>query len=636
MRTAAASTAAKSGSSASIELDLTGSVVTDIASSSSSFALRRTIHGPASRMLACRKSSSRAPADEPCRRRQADRFPARLSRAGLAHQRGRARVRSGSGSDDVAARLRVEPDPDQPGAPLHLDGEGLELLELRVDGHAIGDDAYAARRARPDDPQSARCGDDPDARAIAPERNTALQGLYLSGARDTGFLLTQCEAEGFRRITWFTDRPDVLARYTVTLRADKTRFPLLLANGNCDGSGDLAGRPALRALRRSASRSRAICSRWSPAGSIASKTNSSPPKAAACGSSSTPRPISSRAARGRCSASSCAMRWDEERFGRCYDLDVFHIVATRDFTMGAMENKGLNIFNAKYLVADPEHATDDDYRHVLAVVGHEYFHNWSGNRVTCRDWFQLVAEGRAHRLPRAGVRIRPRLAHAATHRGRAHALARAVQRGRRSARASGAARPLQRDQQFLHRDGLRQGRRDRAHARRAARHATGSAAVWISTSSATTARAATVEDFLARARRSKRARSFGMARLVQPGRHAAARGAAAATMRRQALRDHAFAKHARRRRTSRESMRCRCRSLCSSSATTARRLRFRLDGEGAPTPAERVLPLDGDEATFRFVDVAEVPTVSLLRGYSAPVRLDQNAEDATLARHRPA
>ena len=84
-----------------------------------------------------------------------------------------------------------------------------------------------------------------------------------------------------------------------------------------------------------------------------------------------------------------AMRWDEERFGRCYDLDVFHVVATRDFTMGAMENKGLNIFNAKYLVADPEHATDDDYRHVLAVVGHEYFHNWSGNRVTCRDWFQL-------------------------------------------------------------------------------------------------------------------------------------------------------------------------------------------------------------------------------------------------------
>ena len=165
-----------------------------------------------------------------------------------------------------------------------------------------------------------------------------------------------------------------------------------------------------------------------------------------------------------------AMRWDEERFGRCYDLDVFHVVATRDFTMGAMENKGLNIFNAKYLVADPEHATDDDYRHVLAVVGHEYFHNWSGNRVTCRDWFQLsLKEGltvyreQEFESDLASRTLRP-------HRGRAHAVARAVQRGRGAARASGAAGPLQRDQQFLHRDRLRQGRGDRAHARRAARH----------------------------------------------------------------------------------------------------------------------------------------------------------------------
>jgi aminopeptidase N len=223
---------------------------------------------------------------------------------------------------------------------------------------------------------------------IHPATNTALEGLYLSGSREAGFLLTQCEAEGFRHITFFPDRPDVLTRYTVTLQAERARFPVLLAGGNPDGAGELpdgrhwarfvdphpkpcylfalvAGR--LEKIERDyrTSEGRAVkLVIWSEANVIDSCHYAMD-------------------ALERC------MRWDEQVYGRYYDLDVFHVVATHDFNMGAMENKGLNIFNAKYLLADPDTTTDDEYKAVEAVVAHEYFHNWSGNRVTCRDWFQL-------------------------------------------------------------------------------------------------------------------------------------------------------------------------------------------------------------------------------------------------------
>ncbi len=287
----------------------------------------------------------------------------------------------------VTARLHMTRDATRH-EPLRLDGEELDLVAIRLDGRALGPHDYR-HDAHGLEVPGARDGSVLETVVrLVPERNTALQGLYLSGARECGFLLTQCEAQGFRRITFFPDRPDVLARYTVTLRADRTRFPVLLANGNPAGAGELPGgrhyatwddphpKPSyLFALV--AGRLERLGGEFVTAEGrhVALGIWSEPEYLARCGFA--------------LDALVRAMRWDEQRYGRCYDLDVFNVVATRDFNMGAMENKGLNVFNAKYLVADPEHSTDEDYRHVEAIVAHEYFHNWTGNRVTCRDWFQL-------------------------------------------------------------------------------------------------------------------------------------------------------------------------------------------------------------------------------------------------------
>ena len=288
----------------------------------------------------------------------------------------------------VAARLVLERTDPGSNAPLVLDAAGQSLLALRIDGD---DAALGSVQATPEAIRIEGLADRAVVETrvrIAPARNTALQGLYLSGTHEAGFLLTQCEAEGFRHITPFIDRPDVLARYDVTLRADRTRFPLLLANGNQVAAGDLPdGRHWARFVDPHPKPSYLFAL-------VAGRLETLEDHFTTAEGRRVRLAIHAEAdVIGRCAwAMAClklAMRWDEERFGRCYDLDVFHIVATHDFTMGAMENKGLNIFNAKYLLADPQHATDDDYRHVLAVVGHEYFHNWSGNRVTCRDWFQL-------------------------------------------------------------------------------------------------------------------------------------------------------------------------------------------------------------------------------------------------------
>ena len=294
----------------------------------------------------------------------------------------------GIDATEVRSRLHLRCDASQQDAPLRLDGEGLTLLSIALDGEALDEGRYR-QSADALEVDGARDGSVLETRVrLNPAANTALEGLYLSGSRESGFLLTQCEAEGFRHITFFPDRPDVLASYTVTLRADKARFPVLLAGGNPDGAGELpdgrhwarfvdphpkpsylfavvAGR--LEKIERDyvTAEGRAVkLVMWSEANVI-----------------------------DRChyamDALERSMRWDERAYGRNYDLDVFHVVATHDFNMGAMENKGLNIFNAKYLLADPDSTTDDEYRAVEAVVAHEYFHNWSGNRVTCRDWFQL-------------------------------------------------------------------------------------------------------------------------------------------------------------------------------------------------------------------------------------------------------
>ena len=293
----------------------------------------------------------------------------------------------GIDATEVSSRLTLRSDPAQ-ASPLRLDGEGLKLLAISLDGRTLDAQDYHYVNGVLE-VRDARDGSVLETRVqVHPAANTTLEGLYLSGSREHGFLLTQCEAEGFRHITFFPDRPDVLARYSVTLRADRARFPILLAGGNPAGGGELAdGRHWARFVDPHPKPSYLFAL-------VAGRLENITRDYVTADGRKVQLVIWSEAnVIDRChyalDALERCMRWDERAYGRNYDLDVFHVVATHDFNMGAMENKGLNIFNAKYLLADPDSSTDEEYRAVEAVVAHEYFHNWSGNRVTCRDWFQL-------------------------------------------------------------------------------------------------------------------------------------------------------------------------------------------------------------------------------------------------------
>ncbi len=219
---------------------------------------------------------------------------------------------------------------------------------------------------------------------IKPQENTALSGLYKS----SGNFCTQCEAEGFRRITYFLDRPDVMARYTTKIIADKKRYPILLSNGNPVQQGNCLraniGLPGKIRFKKPCYLFALV------AGDLECLHDQF---LTASGRKVELRIYVEKGNADKCAhamqAVKKAMRWDEEQFGREYDLDIYMIVAVSDFNMGAMENKGLNIFNTKYILAKPETATDLDYVHIESVIAHEYFHNWTGNRITCRDWFQL-------------------------------------------------------------------------------------------------------------------------------------------------------------------------------------------------------------------------------------------------------
>ena len=293
------------------------------------------------------------------------------------------------GAEDtrVKSRLGIRRNPAvaERATALHLDGEALELVSLALDGEPLGANRYQLS------PEGGLIlADVPDTftldveTRIAPQNNTALSGLYVSG----GNFCTQCEPEGFRRITYFIDRPDVMARYTTTITAEKGRYPVLLANGNPVERGDIDAR--------------GHWAKWVDphpkpsylfalvAGDLVAvedrfTTRSGKDVALAI--------WVRRGDEDKCGHAMAslkkAMRWDEEVFGLEYDLDVFNIVAVSDFNMGAMENKGLNIFNTRYVLAKPETATDADYQNIESVIAHEYFHNWTGDRVTCRDWFQL-------------------------------------------------------------------------------------------------------------------------------------------------------------------------------------------------------------------------------------------------------
>jgi aminopeptidase N len=285
----------------------------------------------------------------------------------------------------VHARLQLQPDPAQPGEPLVLDGEDLELLAIAVDGVPLARDAYTHADGHLTLPGVHAAATLETTVALDPSTNVRLEGLYRSGE----LLLTQCEAEGFRRITFFVDRPDVLPTWRTTLRGDRARLPVLLSNGNPVGARALDdGRHEaswhnphptpcyLFALAAGALDSVGTTLTTSEGRAVAINVWAAPGEAPRC--------------RFALEAAERALRWDERRWGRAYDLDVFNIVAAQDFTMGAMENKGLNIFNARYILADAASATDADFLGIESVVGHEYFHNWSGNRVTLRDWFQLA------------------------------------------------------------------------------------------------------------------------------------------------------------------------------------------------------------------------------------------------------
>jgi aminopeptidase N len=281
----------------------------------------------------------------------------------------------------VRATLSVKRNGDG-GAPLRLDGAGQTPLSVLVDGVAVND-----WRIEDDALVIPLNGDAHSVETeveIAPDRNTQLMGLYASG----GNLCTQCEAEGFRRITFFPDRPDVLTRYSVKMTADKARYPVLLANGDPIASGDLEGGRHWAEWRDPYPKPCYLFAMV--AGDLAANratftTMSGREVQLGIWVRSADLPKTHHALQ----ALQLSMAWDERVYGREYDLDVFNIVAVDDFNFGAMENKGLNIFNSRYILADPDTATDYDYDAISAVVAHEYFHNWSGDRVTCRDWFQL-------------------------------------------------------------------------------------------------------------------------------------------------------------------------------------------------------------------------------------------------------
>ncbi|KAL7122986.1 hypothetical protein ACP275_01G078200 [Erythranthe tilingii] len=285
----------------------------------------------------------------------------------------------------VYSKIAVSPRLEGSLSPLILDGADLKLISLKVNGNELKENDFRV------DSRHLTISSPPIGKftleivtEIYPEKNTSLDGLYKS----SGNFCTQCEAEGFRKITYYQDRPDIMAKYTCRIEGDKSLYPVLLSNGNLVEEGNLEGnkhyaiwedpfvKPCyLFALVAGKLESRddtfttrsgrkVLLRIWTPAQDL--------PKTAHAMYSL-----------------KAAMKWDEDVFGLEYDLDLFNIVAVPDFNMGAMENKSLNIFNSKLVLASPETATDADYAAILGVIGHEYFHNWTGNRVTCRDWFQL-------------------------------------------------------------------------------------------------------------------------------------------------------------------------------------------------------------------------------------------------------
>jgi aminopeptidase N len=517
--------------------------------------------------------------------------------------------------------------------PVRLDGEGLDLLEVSLDGRVLRDGEYTLAHGVLEVPVDADQCTIGTRVAVRPAENTAFEGLYLSGSREKGFLLTQCEAEGFRHITFFPDRPDVLSTFTVELRADKARFPVLLAGGNPDGSGDL---PDGRHWARFVDPHPKPCYLFALVAGhlerISHDYTTAEGRAVALHIWAEADVID-RCDYAMDSLIRC-MQWDERTYGRNYDLDVFHVVATHDFNMGAMENKGLNIFNAKYLLADADSSTDDEYRHVEAVVAHEYFHNWSGNRVTCRDWFQLSLKEGLTVFREQGFSAD--MNSAPLKRIEDISLLRRAQFPEDAGPLSHPVRPSQYSEinnfytatvyekgselvrmlaGHLGADGFRRGmdlyfdRHD--------------------------GQAATIEDFLAALGEANDTDlspylawygQAGTPRLSAEGQHDAAGRRYRLTLRQRTP--------AGPGQPTKQALPIPVR--LSLFARNGKALPLRLDGESAAAGIERTMVLNGPEQVFVFEDIDAPPVPSLLRGFSAPVILEYDYapdELALLLRH---
>jgi aminopeptidase N len=520
--------------------------------------------------------------------------------------------------------LRSNHDRSAGARPLVLDGEGLELLSLKLDGALLAPGAYIV------DAEKLTIAAVPEAftleiaTAIKPQENKALEGLYKSG----GHFCTQCEAEGFRRITYSLDRPDAMARYTTTIAADRAKYPVLLSNGNLVAQGELEGG---RHWVQWEDPFKKPCYLFAlVAGDLACLEDAFVTRSG--------RRVALRIYVERHNLDKTghamqslkkAMRWDEETFGLEYDLDIYMIVAVDDFNMGAMENKGLNLFNSKYVLAKPETATDADFDGIESVIAHEYFHNWTGNRVTCRDWFQLsLKEGltvfrdqefSADMASRAVKRINdvrslrtiqfPEDAGPMAHPVRPDSY---IEIGNfyTSTIYNKGAEVIHMQHTLLGRDGFRRGM-DLYFAR----HDGG---------------AVTTDDFV-QAMEDANGRDLTQFRrwYTQAGTpEIAASGAYDAASRSYTL-----------------TLRQSCPATPGQPLKEpfhipvamglldreGRELPLQLEGEAAPAGTSRVLELHEAEQSFRFVNVKEAPLPSLLRGFSAPVKLRADTSRQELA-----
>ena len=285
----------------------------------------------------------------------------------------------------VHSQLQLRRNPAAPPhSPLWLDGRELTLESIAIDGEPLAPADYRLTPsglellAPPSQFQLSVVTE------IDPDHNDSMEGFYRSGS----MLCSQCEAHGFSRISYYPDRPDVLARFRVRIEADAKRYPVLLSNGHRVDSGELADGRHYAVWDDPHAKPCYLFAMV--AGDLAQVCDSYTTASGRQVALHFYVDAGNEALAGHAVESlKQSMAWDERAYGLEYDLDLYQVVAARDFNMGAMENKGLNLFNARYVLASPETATDEDYQQILAVIGHEYFHNWTGNRVTCRDWFQL-------------------------------------------------------------------------------------------------------------------------------------------------------------------------------------------------------------------------------------------------------